>query len=419
MLPSACLDESIRHSDHMQDDGGDTRPGLVILSNCVTPYRIHLHKLIAAGIPEFRLHTVISHGLGDFVWSVDVPPEIHLVNVSAPGEHPDDNPLFKPLIEWRKSRQLVRYLEANRTQAVVFNGYRHLSYLRLMKYCRRRQIPFFVRNDSNIRSEPQLSPLKGFIKRKTYDLWMKWASGIFSMGELGDQFFIKYGADRRRLYRVPYWPDYDAFAAVDQEALARFQRKFGLDRGRRCLMFSGRLVQMKRVDLIIDAFAKIAAQRPEWDLLIVGEGVLGESLRRRVPEALQNRVVWTGFLERGELALAYHSADVLVLPSETEPWAVVVQEAMAAGLPVVASDVVGAAHELVADGVSGRIFESQNCDALRAAIEDVTHPNRISSYKQQATIALQRYREKVDPVAEIRRALRDAAVLSVLQPENR
>jgi glycosyltransferase involved in cell wall biosynthesis len=117
-------------------------------------------------------------------------------------------------------------------------------------------------------------------------------------------------------------------------------------------------------------------------------------------------------LEGRELAVAYHAADVLVLPSDHEPWALVVEEAIAAGMTVVTSDVVGAARELVADRVSGRIFLRGDRDSLQQALEDVTHPNRIDSYKTEATRELQRYREKVDPVAEIRRALLDAGVLT-------
>src|SRR5439155_19337196 len=132
----------------------------------------------------------------------------------------------------------------------------------------------------------------------------------------------------------------------------------------------GRVVSNKRVVLLIDAFAAIASQRPEWDLLIVGDGALRNELQRRVPEPLRPRVVWTGFLDGPEPALAYHAADVLVLPSDHEPWALVVQEAMAAGLPVVASDVVGAAYELVTDGVSGKVFPAGDCSALQKALEE-------------------------------------------------
>jgi glycosyltransferase involved in cell wall biosynthesis len=390
----------------------DNRPGLVVIANTITPYRVYLHRLVAAGIPELKLHTLITHGVGDFDWQVNLPPEIHAVDFSSPGEHSLDNPLRRPLIEMRKSRRIIRHLQETEARAVIFVGYRYISYLRTMNYCYRHHIPFFLRSDSNIRSEPDLSFIQQTIKRAVYRWWMKRAAGIMSMGALGDQYFMRFGADPKRLYRVPYWPEWDAFANIDQEALTRFQRKFGLDRSRRRLMFGGRLIGIKRVDLLIDAFAAIAQDRPDWDLLIVGDGVHAGELHRRVPESLRERVVWTGFIEGSENALAYHSADVLVLPSDYEPWALVVQEAMAAGLPVVASDVVGAAHELVTDGVSGRIFAAGDCNSLRQALEEITRDDRIDTYKQQAVAALREYRKLVDPVAEMRRALADAGALN-------
>jgi glycosyltransferase involved in cell wall biosynthesis len=281
-----------------------------------------------------------------------------------------------------------------------------------MDYCYRANIPFWVNLDSNIRSEPQLSRLQSFIKRTLYHWWLKRASGVLSMGALGDQFFLKYGADPQLIYRVPYWPDFDAFTECDDVALARFQRKFGLNRDRRFMMFSGRLVPEKRVDLLIDAFAAVATERPDWDLLIVGHGPLSDDLHRRVPEALRPRVVWTGFIDGKENALAFHAADILVLPSDQEPWALVVQEAMAAGLVVVASSIVGAAHELVEDKVSGRIFPAGNLQHLIQAIRDVTDPAAFTRYDQRSQEAIVKYRKSVQPVREIRRALRDAGVLS-------
>ena len=76
---------------------------------------------------------------------------------------------------------------------------------------------------------------------------------------------------------------------------------------------------------------------PNWDLLLVGDGVLRDELASRVPDRLR-WVVWTGFVDGGDTATAYHAADICVLPSDMEPWALVVQEAMAAGLAVVSSD---------------------------------------------------------------------------------
>ena len=227
----------------------------------------------------------------------------------------------RPFWGWGKGGRFIRYFQQNQIQAAIFGGYRFVSYLRLMNYCYRDNIPFFVHNDSNIRCEPRLSPIQKLIKNRWYAWWMKRAAGVLSMGRLGDEFFLKYGADAQRLYRVPCWPDWDTYSHVDPDSLARFCQKYQLKDERRYLLYSGRLVPSKRVDLLIDAFAAIADERPDWDLLIVGDGILGDELKRRVPQSLQSRVVWTGFLDATEPALAYHAAEVLVLPSDHEPWA--------------------------------------------------------------------------------------------------
>ncbi len=389
----------------------DNRPGFAVISNSLTPYRINLHKLIANGIPELKLHTLVTHGDADFVWTMETPTSINVSQFSEQGESPMAGLLHAPLVEWRKGGRIVEFLRRNNVRAVMVNGYRYLSYLRVIDHCHRRGLPVFVRSDANIRNERGISPVKQFVKRRVYHWWIKRVSGIMSMGTLGDQFFLKYGAQPRYLYRVPCWPDYESFAQVDPVGLEGFRRKFGLGSERQYIMFSGRLLPWKRVDLLIDAFAAIAAERPDWDLLIVGDGVERDELRRRVPEPIRSRIVWTGFVDCGEPALAYHAADVLVLSSDGEPWALVVQEAMAAGLAVVSSDASGAAHELIEDGQSGRIFPAGDLAELKRAMLQVTDPAALAGFKERSRKALDEWRNKTDPVAEIRRALADFGVL--------
>jgi glycosyltransferase involved in cell wall biosynthesis len=388
------------------------RPGLAIIANCLTPYRVHLHELIAAGIPELQLHTLVTHDDADFKWKMRVPDSIHVTHFGRTGDSPLASTFHAPIYEWRKGGRLIDYLRQHDIRFVICNGYRYLSYMRVINYCHRNRLPLFVHSDSNIRSERRLSTLAALAKRKVYGWWVPRVAGFMPMGELGEEFFAKYGGDRRRFYRLPCTPDYDAFASLDEARLEGFRRQYGLCGSRRYLMYSGRLAPVKRVDLVIDAFAQLAAQRPDWDLLIVGDGPLAEELHRRVPENASRRVIWTRFLEQEELKLAYQAADVLVLPSDHEPWAVVVQEAMAAGLVVVASDVVGAAHDLIVDGQSGRIVPTGNVDALRQALLDVTAEEALSRYKEQSRLELKAWRERVQPVAEIRRALADARILA-------
>jgi glycosyltransferase involved in cell wall biosynthesis len=101
----------------------------------------------------------------------------------------------------------------------------------------------------------------------------------------------------------------------------------------------------------------------------------------------------------------------MVLPSDFEPWAVVVNEAMAAGLVVVASDVVGAAAEMVQDGCSGRLFPTGNLDALTDVLMNVTDANHLQAYKDSVAPALQAWRVRADPVEGIRQALRSVGLL--------
>ena len=382
-----------------------------MIVNVMAPYRLNLHRLIAAGIPELKLHTLVTHGPADFDWKLDLPEAIHATHIGAPGDSPTASTFSRPVYEWRKGGRLIKYLKDNDIRAVIMLGYRHASYLRTIRYCGRTGLPLFIHNDSNIQGDRWLSRPKRWLKKRVYHWWLRRASGVMSMGEYGDQFFTYYGADPKRLYRVPLTPDYDCFAEVDVERLHQFREKFGLSAAKKYIIFSGRLVGYKRVDLLIDAFAALSAERPDWDLLIVGDGVLRDELRRRVPAGLADRVHWTGFLDGEEAKLAYHAADVLVLPTDWEAWALVIPEAMAAGLVVVSSHVPGAARELIEDGVSGRIFPAGDGDALKNAILQVTAADSLIDFQQRSKAALNRWRQKTDPVAEIRRALADAGVL--------
>ena len=361
------------------------QPGLAIIANCVTPYRVYLHTQIAARIPELRLHTLISHGAADFDWKIEIPSSINVTSFGAHRVTRRSRRVFA-WVRWGRSGEKggksSGILQENNIQAVIVHGYRYPAYLRVIRHCHRVGIPLFVRNDSNIWCERELSSWRRWCKARVYRWWINRVTGIMSMGEYGDQLFTQYGANPARIYRVPYLPDIDFFARGVPDRLSGFQRQYGLRPDRRYLLYSGRLASQKRVDLLIDAFAAIASARPEWDLLIVGDGQLRDELHRRVPEHLRNRVIWTGFQELEGCVAAYHSADVFVLPSDREPWAVVVQEAMAAGLPVVASHVVGAAHEMIEDQVSGRIFPAGDLEALTQSLLDVTDGSELPRYRK-------------------------------------
>ncbi len=259
--------------------------------------------------------------------------------------------------------------------------------------------------DSNILGDKN-SFIKALIKMLVVSRVVSRCSAILPCGSLGAQYFKKYGARSEQIFFVPVEPDYSLIEKILPEVTKSLAIEFQLETGRHRLIYSGRLVAIKRVDLLIDAFVQMAEQRPEWDLLIVGGGPLEAALKLRVPKWLQQRVIWTGFISsQDRMSAFYRLADVLVLPSDYEPWALVVNEAVYAGLALVCSDVVGAAAELLHHGENGRFFSAGDITSLVDGLLNVTDKANLSRYSKASPQILDSWRKKADPVDNLRRAL--------------
>lgn len=390
------------------------RPRLAVMANCLTPYRVHLHNCIIDELPEVELHTLITHGRGDFDFQQYEASRFEVEDFSDPEDSANNNILKAPhllLKERKKAQRIIRYLREKEIDALIGLIPSYYSYYLTYRACPELGIKLFVRSDANIHNERNASRLKLAAKKWWYARWIPCVTGVMPMGGLGEQFFRQYWPHDDRMYRVPYWPNLERYAERDEQQIAEFQKKFSLDPQRKRLLYCGRLIPVKRVDLLIDAFCRLAKDRPDWDLMLMGAGALEEQLRSRVPESLKDRILWTGFLESRELVAGYHSAHALVLPSDREPWALVVPEALAAGLPVVVSDVVGAAHEMIRPGVNGEIFVAGDLGGLTGGLEKVTDPVRHDEYRQNAQRGLQEWLAAAQPVDEIRRALQDCKLI--------
>src|SRR5207247_3649750 len=130
-----------------------------------------------------------------------------------------------------------------------------------------------------------------------------------------------------------------------------------------------RLVPLKNLRLLIEAVAKVCVRLPDTHLLIVGDGPERAAVRARVAElGLTDSVTFAGSVPQGDLPLFYRAADVFALSSDFDNSPNVVLEAMASGLPVVATD-VGGVRDFVAEGIGGAVVPPGNATALANALE--------------------------------------------------
>jgi glycosyltransferase involved in cell wall biosynthesis len=232
-------------------------------------------------------------------------------------------------------------------------------------------------------------------------------------GQGGIDFYRRYGGERKPRFFVPYDVDDSGIRAITEEQVNEARQRFDLANGRRRFVFCGRFVQVKRVDLLVDAFIAIADKRPDWDLLLIGDGPLKDRIRERVPAWLAHRIVWTGFVgDRTIIFSLYHAGHVFVLPSEYEPWGAVIAEACAAGLAIVSSDVAGAALELVRDGTNGRLFRSGDVESLTAMLLHTSDDDTARRMGAASHSVLAEWRVRSDPVVGVRNMLTHVGVLN-------
>lgn len=379
---------------------------IAFISNGVTPYKLHIYDRITREMPEVELHVINTHVEGGSAWSQSMPSHVRSIDLSNGDAAQSRSEKRNAWREFRRGKQVIDELKRRRVRVAFVWGYDDLGRLRVIRWCRSREVACFLLADSNIRGD-RVRGWRRWLKRR----WVGWVvgrcTGILPCGSLGRAYFESYGADPSRIFYVPYEPDYRQIRELAPSMVGEVRDRYALAVGRRRFIYSGRLVDVKRVDVLLQAFARIADARPDWDLTILGEGPERDRLRALVPESLSSRVAWLGFAPDAEVVWSvYRCCDVLVLPSEYEPWALVINEAVASGLAVICTDVVGAAAELVRDGFNGRIVPPGDVDALAAAMIDVSLDARLADMKANAPAMLEDWRARGDPIDGLRRALR-------------
>lgn len=389
------------------------RPRVAVVANSFPPYRVHLHEQIVAAVPEVELWSLATHSNSYQRWGgLNPPASIRPVEFGH-GEPTNEQPQMRySLREWFKAGRIIRWLRDHQVDAVFCQGCGDLGRLRILRWCRRRGVPCFLTGDFNIQSDNH-RPLKRWLKRRVYSRAVDWAYGLMPCGEHGLALLHRYGGRGKPAWMFPFVPDVRLFQSPPSEVVERLRDRFALAPQRRRIVFSARMMPAKRPDLAIAAFTAIADRRPEWDLVMLGDGPLRPELEASVPRRMRDRVLWPGFLNgAAEIAALYEACDVLLLPSDHEPWGVVVVEAAAAGLAIVASDVVGAAPELVRPGVNGELFTAGDLPALTAALAAVTAADRIDAARAQSPSVLDEWLDQCDPVDNFRAALAHVGVIA-------
>ena len=234
---------------------------------------------------------------------------------------------------------LASLIWSGRYDLIQVMGWSSLSFWIAMIVARMRGLPVMLGSDAVDLKIAAVGRFKAAMKRRVIPAIVRFAGGLTVASTTGLDFHRSLGIPSDRLFLLPNVVDTDLFARSAQALTQHDARsRLGLPTDRRIALFVAKLVPWKRPQDLVQALVGA----PDWVAAFAGDGPQRPRLKQLAEElGVSDRCHFLGFVNQGELPAVYRAADIVVLPSEQEPFGVVVCEGFACGVPALVSDAVG------------------------------------------------------------------------------
>ena len=260
---------------------------------------------------------------------------------------------------------------ATAPDVVLLPGWQSPSLVETARVCVERRVPLLYRGDSNLNSAPRdlRRVVWGWHTRRR----LRNFSGYLAVGTRSRQYLTHFGVPEECIFPSPHCVDNAFFSEMASASLTRAGRRatrqmLGATDEEFVVLFVGKFEPKKRLLDVVRAAARLPGP---CRLIAVGSGSEAATARE-LATSLGAQVTWAGFRNQSELPAIYAAADCLALPSDgRETWGLVINEAMACGLPCVVSDQVGAAPDMIRRGETGDIFAMGDIEQLTGALANV------------------------------------------------
>jgi 1,2-diacylglycerol 3-alpha-glucosyltransferase len=338
---------------------------LVIITEIISPYRIPLFNVLSEQ-PQVDLHVIFLAETDPTLrqWKV-YKEEIRFS--------------YEVLPSWRKriagynlllNRGLGRALLAAGPDAILCGGYSYVASWQALWWARNRSLPFFLWSESNLQDIRKGRALVELLKSEFF----RQCSGFVVPGKSAVQYLLSYGMKRERIFMALNAVDNDLFAKKAAAARANAdQLRIDLALPERYFLFVGRLVREKGIFELLSAYSSLdGGIRQQVGLVFAGDGPCRAELESRASSISPGLIKFVGFTQREQLAAYYALGEAMVLPTYSDPWGLVVNEAMACGLPVIVSNVAGCAPDLVTDSWNGKIVKPGEIESLSLAMRTIS-----------------------------------------------
>jgi len=334
---------------------------LVIVTEIISPYRIPLFNALAEH-PDVDLHVIFLAETDSKLrqWEV-YKQEIRFS--------------FEVLPSWRKRmgkhNALINFgvskaLNQSKPDVILCGGYNYIASWQALFWARKKKAAFLLWSESNSQDLRSSHLLIEFLKKQ----FLRRCDGFVVPGTSALDYLRAHHVKVENIFTAPNAVDNNLFASAAETARRNkmfLRRELALPE--RYFLFVGRLVREKGVFELLSAYSNLDENlRAEIGLVFVGDGESRRQLEELAISISRGIIKFAGFAQREHLGAYYGLAEMLILPTYTDTWGMVVNEAMACGLPVLVSRVAGCATDLVRENWNGMLVAPRDVPSLEQAM---------------------------------------------------
>lgn len=356
---------------------------LVILTEIIAPYRIPVFNALAER-DDIELHVI-------FLSETDVSMRQWRIYAE------EIRFSYEVLPSWRKrlgkynilvNQSVTGALERARPEVMICGGYNYLASWQAQRWAKRNRVRFLLWCESTVNDQRGGKLLVETLKEN----FLRGCDGFVVPGKSALEYVRQMDTSSRKVFMAPNAVDVDLFSEGEKAARQRAEPLRGeLGLPQRYFLFVGRLVEAKGVLDLLDAYGRLSAElRAEVGLVFAGDGPQRAELESVARSIFPGSVHFAGFVHREELAAYYSLAECLMFPTHSDTWGMVVNEAMACGLPVICSRVAGCAADLVRE--NGRIVAERDVRELAVAMQEIaTDPGLRERMSRESRALIRQY----------------------------
>jgi glycosyltransferase involved in cell wall biosynthesis len=273
---------------------------------------------------------------------------------------------------WKLSfKDLEQKLKKKKYDAILIFGWNNLLYWKSFFIAKKYKIPIILRVETNLKS--QTSFIKSKIKFLILKILFKHIDFFLFIGKLNKKFYKYLNVPNKKLFSAPYFVDNDFFKkSVATKNLINKELNFN---NKKICLFVGKFIKRKNPFEYLK-LAKLFNTNSNIHFLMVGDGILKLDCINYIKDNQINNVTILGFKNQSELRKIYQISNLLILPSIYETWGLVVNEAMACGIPVITTKNSGASYDLIKNNVTGYLYNLGNITDLKKKVELVLNDQK-------------------------------------------